>query len=601
MPTAGKLLANNARITVNEFYNALSVTWRGSSILNGGKQVPVGLAISGGVDSMALATLCTELSTANPTLGLQFKALIVDHSVRKESASEALKITSVLETMGISSKILRLTWPEGSDHLKSPNFETTARILRFRALGRACIQEGFNALLFGHHADDQAETVLMRLSRGHRGIGLQGIKPVIAMPESFGIYRVYQSGSPHRDVKPEPRKERSGKSKLDTQMLDYEGGGVTVCRPLLKFSKERLTATCVDAGTKWFEDHTNKDISLTPRNSIRHLLQNDRLPRALRKPSLLGIADVMHQHELRRTERMEWLVGRCEFLMFDTRTGSLVVRLPKMSPKDYTKLSGLEKDSTGAETWAIAARLVSRLARLVTSMETINLSGLHEAITLMFPDIAAPGEATEPGAASRKVEMETPRVTGGNVDFRRVWRPLTRRPPNLDPSAIKDLDHDHVWVLIRSMYRSDGTDCPTLVIPDISQEASGHKLTSSASDPPQENKKDSEWSPWHLWDGRFWIRVMNKTGHPVTIRPFRKNDIEPFRRSLQLGDRKQLDNMLHRVAPDHVRFTLPAILGYENDQVLALPTLHLVNEKELEGERLLWQVRYKMIDLDMIR
>lgn len=49
---------------------------------------------------MALATLCRDLSTAQPALGLQFKALIIDHSVRENSASEASEVASILRNMG---------------------------------------------------------------------------------------------------------------------------------------------------------------------------------------------------------------------------------------------------------------------------------------------------------------------------------------------------------------------------------------------------------------------------------------------------------------------------------------------------------------------
>lgn len=42
--------------------------------------------------------------------------------------------------------------------------------------------------------DDQVETILMRLSNGHRGLGLTGIKPIAKIPECFGIHGVYESG-----------------------------------------------------------------------------------------------------------------------------------------------------------------------------------------------------------------------------------------------------------------------------------------------------------------------------------------------------------------------------------------------------------------------
>lgn len=509
--------------------------------------------------------------------------------------------------LGLSFKVLRVQWPEGSEPLKSANFETAARKLRYQALGRACSQEGINALLFAHHADDQAETVLMRLSWGDKGLGLQGIRSVGVLPECFGIYGAHQSGSPHRDVEPEPRKTRGSKSKGDAQMLDYEGGGVMVYRPLLEFSKERLVATCLESDTQWFEDRTNKDISLTPRNAIRHLLQSDRLPKALRKASLLNMSETMRQYDLKRKETVNWLLGRCEFLMFDTRSGSLVVRLPKKTPTDREKSTEVDRDITRAETWSIVGRLASSIARLVTSLEVISTMSLNAVIGLLSPDVAVPENGNPPGPTSRGTELRVYRATGGNADFRRAYWPLTYKPPELSPDAIENLDPEYVWIVTRSMYRN--ADCPTITIPDISNGAPRHtedpsvNINGTAYSPnsPKESEGNSEWSPWHLWDGRFWIRVMNKTGFPVTIRPLKKTDMEPFRLSLQRKQRRQLDHLLALVAPDHVRFTLPAILGHEDDQILALPSLQLVRERESNGKRLSWQIRYKMVDLDIIK
>lgn len=62
-----------------------------------------------------------------------------------------------------------------------------------------------------------------------------------------------------------------------------------------------------------------------------------------------------------------------------------------------------------------------------------------------------------------------------------------------------------------------------------------------------------------------------------------------------------MDVLLGRVAPDHVRFTLPAISGCLDDRVLALPSLQLVSEQESDGKTLKWQLRYKMVDLGFIR
>lgn len=95
--------------------------------------------------------------------------------------------------------------------------------------------------------------------------------------------------------------------------------------------------------------------------------------------------------------------------------------------------------------------------------------------------------------------------------------------------------------------------------------------------------------------------MMNKTGHPVTIRPFRKTDTKPFRLSLQPGQRKKLDDMLARVAPEPVRYTLPAFATSKEDTVFALPTLHIVAEREINSSVLQWQIRYKSVNFDHIK
>lgn len=59
-----------------------------------------GIAVSGGVDSMALATLCQALAKARPQYRLLFKAYIVDHAARAESAREASTVAGLLQDFG---------------------------------------------------------------------------------------------------------------------------------------------------------------------------------------------------------------------------------------------------------------------------------------------------------------------------------------------------------------------------------------------------------------------------------------------------------------------------------------------------------------------
>ncbi|KAA8565865.1 hypothetical protein EYC84_009681 [Monilinia fructicola] len=260
----------------------------------------LGLAVSGGVDSMALAALCMQMKKNYIPFAsdeypinlnkIDFRAVIVNHGVRDGSLEEAQKVMGVLESLGMTSRILTIPWEDvPGNPSKLPNFETLARKYRFQAIGKYCRKFDISSLLLGHHADDQAETVLLRLAKGAMGVGLLGIKPSSPIPECEGIHGVHESGSPialsipmpeYKHQKGPPRSHSMGHIGRDSpaterpktmKQLEIESGGITLYRPLLEFPKERLIATCKALGVQWFEDHTNKDPTLTDRNAIRYL------------------------------------------------------------------------------------------------------------------------------------------------------------------------------------------------------------------------------------------------------------------------------------------------------------------------------------------
>jgi tRNA(Ile)-lysidine synthase len=99
---------------------------------------------------------------------------------------------------------------------------------------------------------------------------------------------------------------------------------------------------------------------------------------------------------------------------------------------------------------------------------------------------------------------------------------------------------------------------------------------------------------WHLWDGRYWIRVYNHTTKLITVRPFEAADLKPFRNSLPAWAQQSFSDTLSVAAPGKARWTLPA-LAVEGD-VIALPTLGFAVQKE-EYRGLRWQVKYKKVDL----
>ena len=113
-------------------------------------------AFYGGPDSTALVALAVRH-------GLDTGAHHVDHRLRPESAAEADAAERIATRLGV--EFVRHT----VDVAPGPNLEARARAARQRALPPG--------VLTGHTADDQAETVLLRLLRGSGGDGLSGIEP----------------------------------------------------------------------------------------------------------------------------------------------------------------------------------------------------------------------------------------------------------------------------------------------------------------------------------------------------------------------------------------------------------------------------------------
>jgi len=124
------------------------------------------LACSGGRDSLALAALCVELYRQGKLPCLP-QLLHVDHGLQADSQHWAKHVADWAEAQKIPCYILRAQ-VNGHD-------EQAARQARYEVM-RAHINQG-DVLLLGHHADDQAETVLMRLIQGAGVNGLSGMQP----------------------------------------------------------------------------------------------------------------------------------------------------------------------------------------------------------------------------------------------------------------------------------------------------------------------------------------------------------------------------------------------------------------------------------------
>ncbi|MEO7247763.1 MAG: tRNA lysidine(34) synthetase TilS, partial [Novosphingobium sp.] len=127
--------------------------------------------MSGGPDSLALLLLAHELMPD------RIAAATVDHGLRAESAAEADMVAQVCANMGVPHEILRVAVAGG-------NVQAEARAARYAALAEWLDRKELAALVTAHHADDQAETLIMRLNRGSGVAGLAGTRAVGRVPGS---------------------------------------------------------------------------------------------------------------------------------------------------------------------------------------------------------------------------------------------------------------------------------------------------------------------------------------------------------------------------------------------------------------------------------
>jgi tRNA(Ile)-lysidine synthase len=171
---------------------------------------PVIVGCSGGPDSTALLALVADR-------GLAPIAVHVDHGLREGSADEADVVAALAAALGTEFDALRVDVGRGG------NLEARARTARYAALDTAADDHGASAVLVGHTADDQAETVVLALLRGSAASGLAGMAV---------------------------RRDR-------------------IIRPLLRLRRAETEAICVGLGLEPVRDPSNDDVSLR-RAWVRH-------------------------------------------------------------------------------------------------------------------------------------------------------------------------------------------------------------------------------------------------------------------------------------------------------------------------------------------
>lgn len=534
-------------------------------------------------------------------------------------------------------------------------FETSARKLRYQALGKACLQDDIKTLLLGHHRDDNVETVIWRLCTGGRGAGLGGISEVSRIPECYGLWGIAEGGSHaellgtrssdalpvrvsieeknrgkiefHSPSKPpdtrNPLPGRHTKTHppwvslqppLTSSPLLTATGGILLCRPLLSFPKTRLVETCIENKVPFVSDPTNFDPTLTTRNTIRHLLSNNALPRAFQSASILSLIEA-GQHTLKRTEDLsnEVLASRCRLLNLNLKTGSMAI--------EFKDAPGSTDTAQDRESSPIGSRILSTAMRRVTdliapcSANHYPLSHYEPFVSKIFPGIG--------GAESRAKYLKDrkPFVAGG-VLFSPL-KPQSKLDPTdpTTPTAVVSIPGKNTWQLSRAPYMRNRSP-----------------------------KTQFELGTWTLWDDRHWLRFTmvpdSELNGPeyhglkppsLIVRPFERSDLErihyedgtlagKYGRAAPKASYvwKGVQEILALEASGPVRETIPVLTLKGSspsgrvetpEQLLLLPTFGMClsgmkrgpafNEMNIYWKGIWWKMtwdwNYKMIDTDAVR
>ncbi len=129
----------------------------------------VGIAVSGGTDSLALMLLAHNWASQQQKPP-RLVVYTVDHGLRPEAAEEVAFVLAQAGRLGLEARALK--WEHGEI---TSGLQEQARAARYRLIGAAMAADGVPVLATAHHRSDQAETVLMRLAHGSGLEGLRGM------------------------------------------------------------------------------------------------------------------------------------------------------------------------------------------------------------------------------------------------------------------------------------------------------------------------------------------------------------------------------------------------------------------------------------------
>ncbi|MEM8729614.1 MAG: tRNA lysidine(34) synthetase TilS [Pseudomonadota bacterium] len=184
----------------------------------------LGVAVSGGSDSLALLH---SLSRCFAQGSVALHAVTVDHGLRPEAAQEAAQVAAFADSLGLPHTTLQWDGWNGQG-----NLQACARDARYRLIGEWARANKIASVATGHTADDQAETVVMRLARS------------------------------------------SGVNGLSAMSVRRTLHGVSIVRPMLGLTRKDLRAYLRRQGISWTDDPSNDDLRferIQVRQALEHL------------------------------------------------------------------------------------------------------------------------------------------------------------------------------------------------------------------------------------------------------------------------------------------------------------------------------------------
>ncbi|MEA3011282.1 MAG: tRNA(Ile)-lysidine synthase [Sphingomonadales bacterium] len=260
----------------------------------GAQPRPFGIAVSGGPDSLALLLL------AHAAYPGRVRAATVDHGLRPEGLAEAEAVALLCAGIGVAHHILPVRVEAAGEGLQA-----AARAERYAALAAWMAKEGLELLLTAHHADDQAETLLMRLARGSGVAGLAGVRAAGAVPGA--------------------------------------GGRLRLARPLLGWRRSELEAVVAAAGLEAAQDPSNLDERFDRARLRRRLAEAPWLDAAAiaRSAALLAEAEAA----------LDWTAGPLFAARAEVEAGGVILRPNGLPPELLRRLvlKCLRRVSPGAK------------------------------------------------------------------------------------------------------------------------------------------------------------------------------------------------------------------------------------------------------------